>query len=107
MFHSKFNIGRSDLRMVARNFYRHMVHMYALESVASFRKKMGENTFFLRKRLIIFGLFDGLCSVRTRFRHYYGGTYESGPHMVCKNGGIYGFLGAWWVLILNSANPRS
>ena len=19
--------------------------------------------------------------------------------MVCKNGGIYGFLGAWWVLI--------
>ena len=31
-------------------------------------KKMKKSRFFLRKRLTIIGLFEGMCSVGTRFR---------------------------------------
>ena len=36
---------------------------------------------------------------------FYGGTYQSGPNMVCKNRGIYGVLSPSWVLITYKICP--
>ena len=58
------NIGRSDLRMVAWNVLQTCL---GVPAVASFRKKMKKKN--PRKRPIIFWRFNGLWSVRTRFRH--------------------------------------
>ena len=64
MFHLIVNIGRSDLRMFARNI------LHALEYLQSPRSEnKWDKMFFLRKRLIVFDLFHGLWSVGTRFRH--------------------------------------
>ena len=66
IFRLRFTIGRSGLRMFRENFYgRTCLEVLA---VASFRQKW-EKKLFLRKRLTVFGPFDGLWSVGTRVRH--------------------------------------
>ena len=62
MFHLIFNIRMSDLECLRETFYRH--DLVYLQSPRSEKKMI-----FLRKCLTIFGFFDGLWSVGTRFRH--------------------------------------
>ena len=65
--HWIFYTGRSDLRMLP--WKKNTFDMPWSTCSRLVQKKMGKYMFFLRKRLTIFGLFDGLWSVGTRFRH--------------------------------------
>ena len=66
MFHLTFNIDRSDVQMYSRNILRTDMPWSTWSRLV--QNKNGKKKFFVRKFLTIFGLLDGLWSVRTRFR---------------------------------------